>query len=455
MATQDNQTDIFSQQVQVSRLKDMAVFVNFSGDRLSSDGGLALLRETEAQVGVVDALAKAMKDGRHPGYCKHSLRELLLQRIGQIACGYEDANDSNELRKDPMIKLFAGRLPDSDPDLASQPTQTRLENSVSRTTLYRMAAALVDVFLHSYDAPPEIIVLDFDETADIVHGGQQLRLFNAHVGDYCFMPLHVYEGLSGKLITTVLRPGKRMSGKETRMIYRRIVAKLRQVWPDTIIVLRGDSHFTSPEILNWCDAQANVQVVLGLSTNKKLKKRVQSAVQYAKHQFEKTGSTVRSYHEFRYRAATWHRAYRVVARIEYSDKGENVCFVVTDFEQATTASIYEDIYCARGTAESYIKDHKRYLKSDRTSCHRAEANQFRLFLASAAYVLLHALRQHVLRNTPWRNATFDTIRLRVLKIGTRVREMKSRIKIELPCSYPNKAALTNSFKLFALLSWQT
>lgn len=455
MQKENTQTSILSQPLSLSSIKSKAVVVNFDGTKISSDGGLLLLRETEAEIGVIRSLAEVMKDSRHPSYVKHTIDELLSQRIGQIACGYEDANDCNALRSDPIFKLFAGRLPENDPDLASQPTHTRFENAVSRPMLYRIAEVFVEVFLRSYEKAPKVIVLDFDDTEDPVHGGQQLRLFHALFDNYCYMPLHVYEGLSGKLITTILRPGKRMSGKETLMILKRLVKKLRQVWPNTLLVFRGDSHFSSPEVLAWSDSQENFFVVTGLAKNAVLKERTRAHVARAKKLYEQTGRRSRLFHSFYYQAESWHRPFRVIAKIEYSEKQENLRFVVTDFEQAKAQPLYEKVYCARGKSELFIKDHKLHLKSGRTSCHRFEANQFRVFLHSAAYVLLHALRSEVLRHCEWHKATFETIRLRVLKIGTRVREMQTRIKIEFPCSYPNQKALVNSLQLFEVLRLAT
>ena len=455
MTTQHTQSPVSKQgsgpELTLAAAKHKPVSLSFHNAQVSSDGGLLVLREIEKHVGVVAAFANTIRDRRHSSYVDHSLYELLAQRIGQIACGYEDANDSDALRSDPVFKLFAGRLPECDPDLASQPTMTRFENSTSRTTLYRLARTLMDVFIRSYERSPEIVVLDLDDTDDVVHGTQQLRLFNDYVDEYCFQPLHVYEGLSGKLITTILRPGKRPTGKEVLAILKRLVTYLRCSWPETIIAVRADSHFTAPEVLAWCDAQPDVHVVLGLSKNKRLQKAMATTRASAKKLYERNGRPVRLFHSFLYAADSWHRLYRVIGKVEYSAQGENLRFIVTDIKGAGAQTLYRDVYCARGVAELYIKDHKRYLKSDRTSCHRFEANQFRLFLHSAAYVLMHALRDQLLRTRMWRRATFETLRLRLLKIGTRVQELKTRIKIEWPLSHPDREILTTRLQLMATL----
>jgi hypothetical protein len=459
MTTQHTQSPVSkqaaSQELALSAAKHKPVSINFHSAQVSSDGGLLVLREIEKHVGVVAAFAETIRDRRHASYVDHSLYEMLAQRIGQIACGYEDANDSDALRSDPVFKLFAGRLPESDPDLASQPTMTRLENAISRTMLYRLARTLMELFIRSYEQPPEIVVLDLDDTDDVVHGTQQLRLFNDYVDEYCFQPLHVYEGSSGRLITTILRPGKRPTGEEVLTILKRLVTYLRHAWPDTMIVIRADSHFTAPEVLAWCDAQPNVRLVLGLSKNNRLEEEMTTTRASAKKLYERYDRPVCLFHSFLYAAKTWHRLYRVIGKVEYSAQGENLRFIVTDVEGLGAQALYREVYCARGGAELRIKDHKRYLKSDRTSCHRFEANQFRLFLHSAAYVLLHTMREQLLRTRRWRGATFETLRLRLLKIGTRVQELKTRIKIEWPLSHPDREVLTTRLQLLETLRLQT
>lgn len=459
MTTQHTQSPVSKQapnhELTLSAAKHKPVSIDFHNVQVSSDGGLLVLREIENHLGVVAALAETIRDRRHRSYIDHSLYELLAQRIGQIACGYEDANDSDALRSDPVFKLFAGRLPNSDPDLASQPTMTRLENSISRTTLYRVARALMDVFIRSYEQAPEIVVLDLDDTDDVVHGTQQLRLFNDYVDEYCFQPLHVYEGLSGRLITTILRPGKRAKGEEMLGILKRLVTSLRRAWPETIIIVRADSHFTAPEVLAWCDAQPNVHIVLGLSKNNRLAEAMATTLASAKKLYARHGRPVCLFHSFLYAAKSWHRPYRVIGKVEYSAQGENLRFIVTDVDGLGAQALYRQVYCARGETELRIKDHKRYLKSDRTSCHRFEANQFRLFLHSAAYVLMHALREQLLRTRTWRRATVETLRLRLLKIGTRVKELKTRINIEWPLSHPDREVLTRRLQLLETLRLQT
>ena len=436
----------------LTEVNNQPVLVDFDGGQISSDGGLLLLREVEQQIGIIKSLTEVIHDARDARYVRHTIMDLMMQRISQIAAGYEDADDCDDLRSDPIIKMCAGRSPETDNDLASQPTMSRFENSITRSYLYRLAKVFVDNFISSYDNDPNLIVLEFDDTEDKVHGDQQLALFNKYFNDYCFMPLHVYEGLSGKLITTILKPGKRANGKTMRAIVKRLISYIRYYWPNTIIIFRGDCHFTYPQVMEWIDGQTNVYFCSGLTANSRLEQHLQSHIDRAKKLYNSHKNKVNLYHSFYYKADSWNRYQRVIAKIEILADGLlNVRYIVTDLVKAKAKTLYRDIYCARGNAELYIKDHKLYLKSDRTSCCRFAANQFRLLLHSAAYVLIHALKTNVLKHTPWVNATIATIRLRLLKIGARVRQLKTRIKVELPSCYPLKETLTKSFQMFEIL----
>lgn len=421
----------------LARIFDKKVEGDFEGGTVTSDGGLLFLRKVESKVGVIRRLTKAIKDHRHQSYIKHSYEDLLRQRIFQIACGYEDANDCNDLRRDPAMKAACGRLPITGDDLASQPTMTRLENSTSRRDLYRMAQALVDTFLLSYEKPPEAIILDIDDTEDTTDGAQQLSLFNGYYDEDCFMPLHIYEGQSGKLITTILRPGRRISGKEIVTILRRLVPYIRKSWPKVEIFLRGDSHFSAPEVHDWCEKE-HVYYVLGQTGNAILKDQVAPLCKQAHSLYQYSQKKVRLFRSFTYQAQSWKKPRRIVAKVEVSSKGENIRFVVTNLQSCQPSFIYDTIYCARGRMEGFIKNHKSFLQSDRTSCHCFEANQFRLFLHSAAYVLLHYLAEKGLKDTQWVKAQFNTIQNRILKVSAKVCELKTKIKFHFPTSFPLK-----------------
>jgi hypothetical protein len=441
-------TDEIESPLHLPPLEDKAICIAFDGGRLSSDGGLVLLGDPDEQIGLTRALAAVLREPRDPRRVDFTNHDLLKQRVFQIAAGYEDANDANTLRHDPIFKLLLGRLPESGSPLASQPTISRFENRISRTELYRMARVLVDQFIASYERAPKLIVLDFDDTEDPAHGQQEHIRYDGYYGGYCFMPLHVYEGLSGRLIPTVFK-AKRFSAAQLLAVLKRLVKHLRQAWPETLIVFRGDSHFAYPEVMAWIEAQAHLSYVTGLTSNAVLKQLAFTVVEQAKRAYERDGVKVTRFHSTRYQAGTWSCTRGVVIKVEVSEQGVNTRFVVTDLEQARTQVVYRQIYCARGQMENEIKDHKRYLKSDRTSCHRFEANQFRVFLHSAAYVLLDTLRREVFRGTPWARATMETLQLRLLKLGARVQEWTDRIKISLPSSCPVAPVLRRSLTLLA------
>lgn len=427
---------------------DKAVAIDFAGGRLSSDAGLVLLKDPDEPLGLTRALAAVLQDPRDPRRVHFPLHDLLKQRVLQIAAGYEDANDANTRRHDPIFKLLLGRLPDTGAPLASQPTLSRFENHVSRTALYRMARGLVDQFLASYARPPQLIVLDVDDTADPVHGEQEQARYDAYYGGYCFLPLHLYEGLSGRLIPTIFK-AQRFTGPQMLSVLKRLGKRLRQAWPDTLVSFRGDSPCAYPEVMQWIEAQADLRYVTGLASNAVLQTLARDVVEQAKGAYERDRGTITRFHSTRYQAGTWSRSRRVVIPVEVSDQGVNTRFVVTDMEHARTKMLSQHIYGARGQAENEIKDHKRSLKSDRTSCHRFEANPFRLFLHSAAYVLLDTLRREVFKTAPWACATMETIQLRLLTLGACVPELTARLTIALPSSCPVAPVLRRRLTLLA------
>ena len=424
------------------------VQATFDGGEITSDAGMLLLRETEHHEGLLSRFTRSIHDLRRPSHVRHNLEELLTQRIFQIAAGYEDANDCNDLRSDPAVKLAVGRLPISGEDLASQPTISRLENSVRRSDLLRIGYGLVDHFIASYRKPPTLIVLDFDNTDDETHGMQQLSLFNPYYDAQCYLPLHVYEGISGKLITSVLRPGKRPTGEQVVALLKRIVKRIRTAWPDTHILFRGDSHFCSSTILQWCE-ENTIRYCTGFPGTTAIKNVAEPLIAHAKALFAQSNMPVTLYETFSYKAKNWSSARQVVVKVELNDKKTILRFLVHNLDEPEPAVIYKTIYSGRGQMENYIKDHKLALKSDRTSCHNFMANQFRLFLHSAAYILMHSLRENLLKGTQWARAQFDTIRLKLFKIGAPVQEIKTKIKLHLPSSFPYKSVI---FKLSTLLS---
>ncbi len=434
----------------LSPVKGKPVTLSFTGNDISSDGGLLLLRECEQRVGIIDAIGACIKDDRHSSYIKHSYKELLTQRVLQIAAGYEDADDCDSLRSDDILKICSGVLP-SQGHLSSQPTMSRFEQTPTRGDLYRIAEAFVNNFIKSYIEQPKVIVLDCDDTNSNTYGAQQLSLFNDYYGEYCYMPLHIYEGLSGKLVTTILKPGRRSKNLNVFAILSRLIERLHSHWPDTLIIVRGDSHFCSHQLMDWCKEREHVHFVTGITSNSTLQKLSEITVATAQKQHKHAGRPVKLYHSFEYKAGSWANSQRVIVKVEVSDLGSNVRYIVTDLRQAHTRSLYEDVYCARGAMELRIKEHKTYLRSNRMSCSKFSANQFRLFLHSAAYVLLHNLQTQTLHATQYAKATFKTIREKVIKVAAYVREIKTRIKIELPASCPQISELSRCLALFKAL----
>jgi len=308
-------------EITIGDIGDKSLLLNFDGGNISSDGGALLIREIEERIGLIKTMAEVIPDSRDARYVRHTLTDLLMQRIAQISCGYEDANDCDGLRNDPVFKILAGRYPEIGDALSSQPTMSRFENSISRTTLFRPATVFVDAFVTSYASPPPVIVLDFDDTEDRVHGNQQLNLFNGYYGNHCFMPLHVYEGLSGELITTILKPGKRSDGKQMLSIVKRLIDCLHAEWPETLIIFRGDSHFAFPEVMNYIEATENAMYVTGLTGCSRLKKAAEDVIGRAVSIYEKHGKKAVLFHSFYYQAGTWDKPRRVIVKAVVTDSG--------------------------------------------------------------------------------------------------------------------------------------
>lgn len=424
----------------LSPVSGKPVCLAFDGGRLTSDGGVLVLAEIERRLGIADRLARCIADPRAPERVRHSLAEMIRFRALLIAAGYPDANDCDALRDDPAFKLAVGRLPETGPELCSQPTMCRLENLPTKATLVRMTDAMIDVFCDSFAEVPRRILLDIDDTLDRVHGGQQLSLFHAHHYSRCFLPMHIYEATSGKPVAVILRPGKTPDGAEVARVLRHLVKAIRRRWPRVEIVIRGDSHYARPEAMAWLERN-RVHYVFGLAGNRVLLDRVADlAEDTAVRRAEEDTDKIRRFHDFRYTAKTWTVERRVIARIEATRQGSDTRFVVTNLA-GTARWLYEVLYCGRGKAENLIKAHKLHLASDRTSCTKATANQFRLLIHTAAYWLLHTLKSLAPKTSFWRDAQFDTLRLAFVKIAARVTELVTRVKVSLPSSYPYKPSL--------------
>ncbi len=409
----------------------------FDGGRLSSDGGVMLLAEAARRMRIAEKLAAVIPDRRDRTRVVHPLSEILLARILAIACGYEDADDLDALRADPAFKLACGRLPESGTDLMSQPTVSRWENAPGLRDLVRLSRVMVDLYCASYATPPEAVVLDIDDTLDVVHGHQQLSLFNAHYDERCFLPIHVYDIATGRPVAMILRPGKTPSGVEVRGHLRRLVRAIRRHWPTSRITIRGDGHYCRPEVMDWCEANG-VDYVFGLTGTKALAAKVEEVAEAIRvERAVEDKDAVRGFAETTHAAKSWKRQRRVSARIEATRLGLDIRYVVTSITNGTAEWLYADLYCARGQAENLIKLHKAQLASDRTSCRAATANQMRLILHTAAYWLVLAVRDAIPKAHALAKAEFTTIRLRLLKVAARVTETASRVRVAFASACPD------------------
>jgi hypothetical protein len=396
-------------------------------------------------------LAAAVRDKRHPSSIAHTLRDLFAQRLYQIASGYADGNDANSLRYDPMCKRSIARVPlDPTQDLASAPTFSRLEHRVTRTALSRLTHAFVDHFIASSPEPPAAIVLDLDHSEDPTHGQQELTFYNHHYQSYCSLPLFFFAGTSHALVTACLRPGKRPPGMENALILVRLLSSLRRHWPSTHSLVRGASHFATPEVMEGVAHRRHTDFVFGFAGNAVLRRQAAPGMQDARdlcrqppaHALaygEPPPSSSRVYEDFMSAAASWAQPWRGIVKAEVMAAGDNPRFVVPSLAVPTPQHGYEDLYCARGNCENDRKAGKCDLHSDRPSATTCLANAVRLLLACGAYVLHHALRTHTLVHTGRATAQPRTVILPLCKVATQLKQYKDRMLLPLPTSCPVKA----------------
>jgi len=411
--------------------------VDFLGGRLTSDGGLAWLAAADETLGLTAAFAAVIPDWR-TRRGRHDLATLIAQRLYQIACGYEDQDDADTLRRDPLLKHVCGRLPLTGPDLASQPTFSRLENAISARTCYRLAQTLGALYLCERERQgiPAHLVLDLDGTDDPTHGDQEGSAYHGYYRQHMYHPLLVFDGETNQLITTVLRPGTVHASHGVVAILKRIVAAVRDRWPDVTLELRADSGFAIPALYDYCETEA-ITYTVGLVPNARLAAAVADLQAAGEAQsVAQGGIKVRLVGETRYQAGSWPQPRRVVMKAEILPKGANTRFVVTS-RTDDPATLY-DWYVDRGETENWIKDLKAGCFADRLSCHRFWANQFRLLLHAAAYWLLDTLRRWLIAQQIAR-MTLDTLRLRLIKIGGWVRERQDRVRRRLASSHPSEA----------------
>ena len=433
---------------------------DFNGGDITSDSGVLLLREVERRCGIIEQFAHCFDDHRDPRRVEHGVRELLAQRVFGLALGYEDLNDHDELRFDPLLAAAIGKADprgarrsrerDQGAGLAGKSTLNRIELSrpgEAESDRYRRIVlreefvdqVFLDVFLQAFDKAPKQITLDFDATDDPLHGQQEGRFFHGFYGHYCYLPLYVFCG--DHLLCARLREANIDASAGAVEELERIVTRIRKDWPRVEILVRADSGFCREQIMAWCENNA-VDYVFGLARNQRLERRISARLRDAQRQSEQTGKPVRFFEEFDYRTLdTWSRSRRVIAKAEHLPGRSNPRFVVTSLKRSAMGrkQVYEDVYCARGEMENRIKEQQLHLFADRTSSTSFRANQTRLYFSSIAYLLLDALRRVGLKGTDMAQALCSTIRTRLLKIGARVRVTVRKIWVAMAQACPYAA----------------
>lgn len=433
------------------------ITAHFNGGNISSDSGGLLLKQTEQATGIISQFAACFTDHRDPDLIEHAVEELIAQRIYALALGYEDLNDHDELRNDPLLAVLVGkedpsgqeriRQRDKGKPLAGKSTLNRLELTPARAnkdSRYKKITAdkhmidtfFVNAFLQSYSKAPSSIVLDLDATDDLIHGHQLGRFFHGYYKSYCFLPLYIFCG--DHLLCAKLRPADIDASAGSVKELERIVSQIRSKWPDVQIIIRGDSGFCRESIMFWCEANG-IDYVLGLAKNERLKKEIAQELEQAKELYEQTSQASRFYKDFEYQTLkSWSKPRRVIGKAEYMEKGENPRFVVTSLsaDEFDAKTLYEQQYCGRGDMENRIKEQQLCLFADRTSAATMRANQLRLWFSSLAYTLMNALRRLGLKNTKLAKAQCDTIRLKLLKIGAQIKVTVRKVWVSLSESYP-------------------
>jgi len=413
--------------------------VTFDGPDTSSDGGLLLLRQADMQLGLCKWFSSLLPDERMGSRVQHDRLEQVRQRIYQIACGYEDCNDANHLRHDPLLKTVCDRTP-TDAGLSSQPTLTRLENAVTGKALRLLTARFEDEWVSSLPADTTEVILDIDATDDETHGEQQLSFFHGFYEEHCFLPLLVFDGVSGQLVTAMLRPGNVHASRSAGPTLERIIRKVKSRFPNTSVIVRADSGFCIPRDLERYERLnaelGEVDYLIGVGKNHVLLLMAKDAMDEAERRYHETRRHVRSFTDLRYAAKTWSHKRYVAVKAEHDAKGPNPRFVVTSLSGFSPRIVY-NAYCERGQCENFIKDFKNALKADRLSCHRYLANSFRLLLHLAAYRLMHKLRTSVREVSPeLGRAQFDTLRLKLLKVAALITKSVRRLLVRLPKAFP-------------------
>ena len=410
------------------RTRQKILEVSFTGGNITSDGGILLLKQADKRLKLTQKIADILPDDREPSKIKHSLLSMLKQRVYGIALGYEDLNDHQHLRKDLAFQTAVDR----EETLAGGSTLCRFEQSANRKTMVEIHKVLVEQFINSYKEPPDKIILDFDATDNTVHGNQEKSAYNAYYGSYCFLPLYVFCG--HHLLAAYLRQSNQDGAKHSWAVLALLVNKIRKVWPDTKIIVRGDSGFCRPKMLRWCEKK-DVDYVFGMGKNKVLLRLAEPLICKAETAFDHTQEKQRIFGEMEYGAKSWGQERRIIVKAEHLEKGSNTRFVVTNLDN-DAQELYDDWYCARGDMENRIKEQKLDMFSDRTSCHKWWPNQFRILLSGIAYSLVSYIRSAALKGSQFAQAQVGTIRLKLLKIGTVIIRNTRRIKFLMSSAYP-------------------
>lgn len=401
---------------------------DFEGGEVSSDGGLLLLREVDRRLDLIRRAAALLPDERQSGKVVHSTRAMLAQRVLALAQGYEDLNDHDTLRHDLLLQSAAGR----DRSLASAPTLCRMENRADRRTAMALNSLLVDLFIESYDTPPEEIILDFDATDDPVHGRQEGRFFHGYYDRYCFLPLYVFCG--SQPLVAWLRPANTDAARGAWLVLKLLVERMREAWPEARIIWRADSGFCRWRMLQWSERHG-VDYIVGLARNKRITALAGGLIEKAGACYSESAEKQRLFGWIDYGARSWDRSRRVIAKAEHSGKGSNPRYVVTTLK-GDPRELYDRIYCVRGDMENRIKEQQLGLFADRTSCHAWWPNQLRLLLSTLAYVLIDGLRRLALVGTDWARKQATTLRAGLLKIGAVITRNTRRVRVHLSGAWP-------------------
>jgi hypothetical protein len=411
----------------------------FDGGEVSSDGGLILMREADRRLGLIKAVAARLNDRRQRGKVQHEAVTLLRQRVMALCAGWEDLNDAEELAQDPVHQLAAGAA-----TLGSAPTLSRFENAQNRASAWAVNEELVEQFIRSKPKAPAHLILDFDATDTPVHGLQEGRFFHGYYNCHCFLPLYVFCG--DQLLVAYLRKSNIDAAKHAWAILALLVKRLKAAWPRTKIVLRADSGFCRDRMLTWCD-QKDVKYVVGMARNSRLLEENAELMQRAEAEFTRTGKKQRLFTAFDYAALTWKRPRWVIAKAEHTEKGSNPRFILTNVV-GDAQKIYDRRYCARGEMENRVKE-QMMLFADRVSAHRWWANQWRLLLSGLAYTLLEAVRRLALAGTELAQATCQTIRLKLIKIGTVIERKLTFVRLHFSSAHPLQALFAHAVRCLA------